>query len=93
MTPGKNLKKPFFLAVKGTFFPCLLLYSGWWERLNEDDEQHTISRRLDKTATFSAYLWQCWGPKQWLKDKKMPRLDEVHTDFTKQQDSLPLPGR
>ncbi len=199
----KVSKKPGFLAVEGTFFPCLLLYSGWWERqgkvkvpelvwqdnlqewlfhgfeqwgpswdislsakeaispyifaqlgagdevnsipviipgekakavrqnilggqmvfeaevkgllyhrshlpkplftslgqwgkafdycilLNEDDEQHTISRRLDKTATFSAYLWQCWGPKQWLKDKKMPRLDEVyfvweHTDFTKQ---------
>jgi hypothetical protein len=56
--------------------------------LNEEDKRYTISRRLDKKTMYSGYLWQCWGPKEWLKGMKTPRLDQVyfiweHTDFAK----------
>ena len=56
--------------------------------LDEEEKQHTVARQLDKTQTYSGYLWQCWGPGEWMQSGVMPRLDEVffiweHTDFTK----------
>jgi hypothetical protein len=57
--------------------------------VSEVDKKHGISLGLDKrTSPYSGYLWQCWGPKEWLVGMKTPSLNEVyflweHTDFTK----------
>lgn len=43
---------------------------------------------LGSPDTYSAYLWQCWAPRGWIRNPDEPRVDESffvweHTDVTK----------
>lgn len=43
---------------------------------------------VGRPSTYSAYLWQCWSPTEWVRDPAEPRVDESffvweHTDVAK----------
>jgi hypothetical protein len=57
-----------------TLFGGLLDYCLW---LDQERSDHGIDALIDSTAIYSGYLWKCVSPKQWLRNGRIPRLDDV----------------
>jgi hypothetical protein len=57
--------------------------------LQVDTEEHSVERVSDEPATpYSAYIWECLGPREWLTSARSERFRDVffvweHTDLSK----------
>ncbi len=56
----KILKEPMCITVQGTFFPCLLLSSGWWERSAKAKRPKLPWR--DPLQEWLFFGFEEWGP-------------------------------
>jgi hypothetical protein len=57
---GETLREPRLLAVQDTFFPCILLTSGWWER--GSSAGRALPRFDDKVQEWLFKGFDLWAP-------------------------------
>jgi hypothetical protein len=70
---GKLPRRPQLVPVKGTFFPSLLLCSGWWDR--ED-----VSTAPDLRTNIQSWLY--YGFEQWAPSWDVtPALDDEANNY------------
>lgn len=56
----RPIERPTLMTVVGTFFPCLLLFPAWWERLSRAERRDIAWR--DDLQEWLFYGFEEWGP-------------------------------